>query len=29
VISREQEQLQGLESELQNLYQRWEELESE
>jgi len=29
VISREQQQLQALESELQGLYQRWEELESE
>ena len=29
VISREQQQLQALESELQDLYQRWEELESE
>jgi len=29
LISSEQRQLQALESELQNLYQRWEELESE
>jgi len=29
VISREQQQLQALESELHDLYQRWEELESE
>jgi len=29
VISREQQQLQALQSELQDLYQRWEELESE
>jgi len=29
VISREQQQLQALNSELQDLYQRWEELESE